>query len=93
MVLNKTSALPADRKIIEMVKIKQIEQTNIRNRVVTLTELSNELLMKGLKVMEDEKIKATIRYKDGTEWNPEQKGMDFGKKEVTHEPNGEEIRT
>jgi len=78
MALNKTTALPVDRELVQIVKQKQYEQAIIRNRPVSLTELSNEIVKKGLQVMEDEKIKATIRYKDGEEWKSEKEGFKMG---------------
>lgn len=81
MALSKTTSLPIDRELAQLVKTKAFEQAKIRNKVVTFTDMANEIVKKGLQVMEDEKIKPIIHYKDGVEWKPEQKeGFKIGVK-------------
>jgi hypothetical protein len=46
------SALPILKEEYDLVKQKQIELTAKRNRMVTLSEISSELIKKGLHLIE-----------------------------------------
>lgn len=54
-VNNKKSAgaLPASAEEIEMVRNKQLELSNKRRRVLTLTETVNEIIRKGLPLVNE----------------------------------------
>jgi len=47
-------AIPLANELIELVKNRQLKISNIKGKVVTLTEVSNEIVRKGLELMNKE---------------------------------------
>lgn len=52
----KVHAIPIHLEEFELVKQKQLELSTKRNKILTLTEVSNEIVRKGLQLMKDEEI-------------------------------------
>ena len=50
-IINKAGAIPLSNELIELVKNRQLKMSNEKGKVVTLTEVSNEIVKKGLESM------------------------------------------
>ncbi len=50
----KVHAIPIHLEEFELVKQKQLELSTKRNKILTLTEVSNEIVRKGLETMKKE---------------------------------------
>lgn len=72
MSLSKVTSLPIDRDLAQIIKVTAYEQAKLRNKPISYTMMANEIVKKGLQVMEDEKTKSIVIV-DGKVWNPEQK--------------------
>lgn len=47
----KHGAIPISAELLKLVKQKQLEISNEKSKIVTLTEVSNEIVRKGLELM------------------------------------------
>ena len=47
-------AIPLSNELIELVKKRQLKVSNDKGKVVTLTEVSNEIIKKGLELITKE---------------------------------------
>lgn len=52
-MINRTCSLPIYQDLMDIVRQRQLELSNKRGRVLTLTEVSNEIVRNGLINNED----------------------------------------
>lgn len=80
----KICSLPVSEETHELVRKKQIELTPKRNKSITLIELSNELILKGINALnrEDDPIETTILVEGKPYTTKGFEGFKLGKDEV-----------
>lgn len=56
-------AIPLSNELIELVKKRQLKMSNDKGKIVTLTEVSNEIVKKGLELITKENEMKEINKK------------------------------
>ena len=62
---NKGCAIPVSSDILELVRQKQIELITKKQKTLTLTEVSNEIVRKGLESIKNEEEKEKNKINKG----------------------------